>query len=575
MDLDDERQVLTRRVDALTTQLHDLSVRHYRQVVDARESLQRASAAGARLETECDALAGEELPALRGALAAFMERGRALAEAHKRTSLTVDLHSQLVDLLGMPQLMDTCARGGAVDEALELCAFARTLRARHHAIAESAAAAGAKRGRAGALVVDAVANEVEASAAQLRRQLLQQLRGHIDLPSCLRVVSFLKRLDAQRLRAIPSISSSSSSSATASASTSLDPEDELRREFLECRDAYLRTATVGDAPHSHSQAQAQTQTQQAPTGPYQLTLRAIQRNREVWFDVITQYLAIFDGERAHETLARWVGFKVEEFTHSLASNVSRFESCGELATVLELATSFAASLARVGCDFRALLPQMFLDRAVDLMRAQWGAAAAVALDSIASGDWGEPLPSALRPGASAFSSSSSSSSSSSAHDYAPPPALLDFPVAVDFCNAMLRSLNELRSFACLELVPELAVDFLAALEAVVRGAEEFDSMMASAAGDIGAGGGANANGAPNKHQTRFDALVGVLARHLLPYLSRCFSAVFGNGPAVHVDVAALVARLDSLSRVPVAAPAAAPTSSSSSGEHVAAPSSSS
>lgn len=185
---------LLEEISTLNTKLHELSVRHYRQVVDARQSLSRCALAGAELESKVEYATTESLPNLRERLTFFQEHGRKLISEHKKTLSTIDLHSQLVDLLQIPQLMDTCARNGAIDEALDLCSFARTLRTRHDAIAESVSINGNK-GK-GAEIVRWVAEEVEQSASAMRRQLLQELRGKIDLPTCLRLLSHLKRLDA-------------------------------------------------------------------------------------------------------------------------------------------------------------------------------------------------------------------------------------------------------------------------------------------------------------------------------------------------------------------------------------------
>lgn len=186
---------LLEEIASLNTKLHELSVQNYRQVVDARQSLSRCATAGAELEVKVEYATSESIPNLRERLTLFQDVGRNLVNEHKRTLSTIDLHSSLVDLLQIPQLMDTCARGGAIEEALELCSFARTLRTRHDAIAESMA-----KGKRGADIVRWVADEVEQSASAMRRQLLQQLRGQVDLPTCLRLLSYLKRLDAYVVR---------------------------------------------------------------------------------------------------------------------------------------------------------------------------------------------------------------------------------------------------------------------------------------------------------------------------------------------------------------------------------------
>jgi len=295
-------------------------------VLEAQSCLLRAGQSAETMELASNRLSQSQVPLLREALASFSAKGHALADAHKQTLSTVELHASLVDLLAIPQLMDTCARSGAIEEALELCSFARTLRARHGAISSSLAERSDKRQHPGTAIVDQVAMEVEASGAALRRQLLQQLRGPVDLPTCLRVVSYLKRIDAQRRRG-----------GGGGGNGAAEEDTALRRQFLQCRDAYLE--------------QQQLATAERGDRPYQTVLKAVQKSRELWFDVITQYQAIFGSEDAasRAILARYIGHNVAAFLEQLRANVAKLDNCGELATVCEL-TVRRPNIARASPD---------------------------------------------------------------------------------------------------------------------------------------------------------------------------------------------------------------------------------
>jgi hypothetical protein len=250
---------------------------------------------------------------------------------------------------------------------------------------------------------------------------------------------------------------------------------------------------------------------------YQSVLKVVQKNREVWFDVITQYQAIFGDEDAESgaILAKYVGHKVQSFLEQLRAAVARLENCGELATVHELTASFAARLGRVGADFAALVPPVFAFRAADLMMQQWQPACAQAQEAVAQGDWGEALPSV-----------SASAAGKREDELLPPAQLLQFPVVVDLVNALLRSFNELRAFACFETQADLARDLLSQLALVAAGVDEY-----AARRDV-------------RGDARFAALVRLLAEDALPFLARCFAAVFLQPTAaLAIDVQALVARL--------------------------------
>lgn len=95
--------------------------------------------------------------------------------------------------------MDTCVRNAYYEEALQLQAHVVQLKKRHADIA----------------IIQSIADDVEKYGRQMQDNLLTQLRSDVQLPACLKVIGYLRRLNVYT-------------------------ELQLRVQFLQARDAWLQ-----------------------------------------------------------------------------------------------------------------------------------------------------------------------------------------------------------------------------------------------------------------------------------------------------------------------------------------------
>ncbi|CAF89574.1 unnamed protein product, partial [Tetraodon nigroviridis] len=334
----------------------------------------------------------DKLPGFGERCRGFMKEAEEIGASRRMNSLTLNRHTEILEILEIPQLMDTCVRNGYYEEALELAAYVKRLEKKHTALP----------------VIQGIVGEVRQSAQLMLNQLLQQLRSNSQLPICLRVIGYLRRME-------------------------VFTEAELRVKFLQARSSWLRSilsAVPEDDPYFH-------------------ITKTIEACRVHLFDIITQYRAIFSDDdppaapaegrpRVHEAAIfhGWVVQKVAEFLETLRRDLERGVG-GRLDSLLGQCMYFGLSFSRVGADFRGQLAPLFqrvaeetfcraVQEAVDKFQEDMDMYTLMALPSVLGGTV-PPMAPGAQPGT-----------------LQPPMSLLDFQPLACFLNNVLSAFNDLR-----------------------------------------------------------------------------------------------------------------------------------
>lgn len=421
--LNKEPELLKGEQETIRRQVTEAAVEHFSAFVGSADCLQD-------MESELELLQGH-LSSLDVGILKFGESCGTFREGAKeilnRRSDVQKVLGQLQSIIGLleiPQLMDACVRNGNFDEALDFQLFVHRLGALYGDME----------------VVKTLVKEVKGVTNLMLRQLMNKLRSNIQLPECLGVIGYLRRL-AQF------------------------SERDLRIGFLGCREEWI-AGLVADVDNSD---------------PYDYLKKLTDVHRLHMFDVVMQYRAVFSDDSASgdgNLLPSWALPRIGFYLECLRKYLPQVGEGSNIASILEHCMYCGMSLGRVGLDFRGLLPPVFEPCMLDLFSRKMLTAVETSGSALDEHKWvslTSPLASRAQPKAEADATVGGES------DAQPPSSLVDHLPVATFVNGALTALNELRYCAPASLkvpVARLMQESLAAVATqfvqypIIRGLDE-------------------------------------------------------------------------------------------------------
>ncbi|KAL9265776.1 Conserved oligomeric Golgi complex subunit 8-like protein [Drosera capensis] len=477
------------RVDAerIQKQMQEVAVSNYRAFISGAEALRQVREEVSAIDRHLESLI-TEVPNLTNGCTEFVESAEKILDKRKMNQILLANHSTLLDLLEIPQLMDTCIRNGNYDEALDLEAFVSKLSTMHPKNP----------------VIQGLDVDVRQTTQSLLSQLLQKLQSNILLPECLRIIGYLRRIGVYN-------------------------EYEMRLQFLRCREAWL-TGILDELDQRN---------------PYEYLKGVVTCYRANLFDVVNQYRAIFADDKSGSEenydgglLFSWSMHQISSHLEILKQTLPKITEGGSLSNILEqcmkvmvfsctvsscrssknLSSPFdfllwqfcAVGLGGVGLDFRGLLPSLFEEAVFNLFSKNIATAAENFQVVLDSHRW-VPLP--------AVGFSAIGFGEDSREDVTPPPSLMEHPPLAVFVNGVSASLNELRPCAPISLRHILAQELVMGLRVV------HDSLLRY-----------NENRMLRQNEaTLFFSLCRAFMEVVVPHCATCFGCCYSGGSALIMD----------------------------------------
>ncbi|KAK4475144.1 hypothetical protein MN116_002229 [Schistosoma mekongi] len=253
--------------DVLKNKTKSLAAENYHIFIDTKDATQNFLDKTSEMSNANQALLSQITEFTQCASDALLE-ARSIEASLKRNKNALENHTLLLEIIELPQLMQTCVQNGHYDDAISIFAYTKTLFSKYGS---------------GCSVLSMIYSQVSAVGSQFVHQLCNQLRAPISLSSCIKTVVFLRR-------------------------TGLLSERELRLKFLQTRTSCLKNQINASLLDCTPKDLSGIDKREKLSGfrpfklnhdkSYWMATRRIEVTRVQLFDIVTQYRAVFPDEDA-------------------------------------------------------------------------------------------------------------------------------------------------------------------------------------------------------------------------------------------------------------------------------------
>ncbi|CAG8447593.1 10770_t:CDS:1 [Acaulospora colombiana] len=490
-------------------ELAELSFREYKSCIHANSCSMKIDSSLDSLSVHLSELIFA-IPSLENVCTSFSRQTTQISEQRNKINTILEQHDSLLEILEIPQLMEICVRSGLYSEAMDLSGYVTGLISKYPAIP----------------LIKHIEQEVKQTTQIMLSKLITLLSQQIKLPGCLKVIGYLRRMEAF-------------------------DEAELQLVFLLSRDTYLQSLIRS--------------LEKEKRDPVHYLRKYIDTFREHFFDIVTQYRSIFSDDGTGVTPvyssftipsppSQWMSNEhsssrhtihattvfsdytihvLEQLTSALAEFTPLISDTSSLSSILIQLMYCGMSLGRVGIDFRHLVTG-YLETAVngiiskmitdgtqefcdDLQQA--------INDVDLPGTWMVGDKKSMNLSDLKSPSNTSPTSALPSSSFTPLVILLDYPPIAYLTNAYLSAFNSLRLVAPVSLFYVLGERLSQNLLLITNLLRDYGNTLVEHNHDITILLGFNA----------------MFAQSFVPFISRCFvegvyGGMLGDGVANQVEI---------------------------------------
>ncbi|KAI8093475.1 Dor1-like family-domain-containing protein [Halteromyces radiatus] len=437
-------------------------------------------------------LLSEAAPALQQACEAFTSQAKDIVQERAKMTRVLEHQLVLMDLIELPQLMDTCVWNEYYAEAMDLAAHVRLLQVRYPLP-----------------VIRTIQEQVQQSSDLMLIQLVSHLRQPIKLAAAMNVIGYLRRMDA------------------------FNSENELRVVFLRCRHSYLEQRLerikkpLADNPTTIVSLSSPTTTTTTTTTrttstnsqeTFDYLKRYVDVMREQMFEMATQYMSVFSSKENDTLFVDYMTHLVTRMEHTLKEHLGYIDDTSALASLLTQLQYCGMSLGRVGLDFRQLFVGLF-EKAMQplVLRLTDQATTLLSTDTLQASTEDQVLPSTWlnTNHGDDRSSMEKDNHSRQQHPYQPPLLLVDYPCLAIFTNGILTALNALRLLPAIGSFSIMTQHLDACLLEVAGALKQYADQVTAQAG--------------HEEITFVEMFTAAYVRCCVPFLQRCLiEGIYGR-----------------------------------------------